>query len=34
MNLTKRMLAAQVDYTKYVAQCNNASRVVLYIKNR
>jgi hypothetical protein len=34
MNLTKRMLAARVDYNEYVAKCNNASRVVLYIKNR
>lgn len=34
MNLTKRMLAARIDYKKYVDQCNNTSRVVLYITNR
>ena len=33
MNLTKRMLAARIDYVKYVDRCNNTSRIVLYFKN-
>lgn len=34
MNLTKRMLAAGVDYKKYVDSCNGTLRHVIYTANR
>lgn len=34
MNLTKRMLAARINYKKYVDQSDAAGRIVLYIINR
>lgn len=33
MNLTKRLLAAQVDYNTYVARCTAAARIVKYYQN-
>lgn len=34
MNLTKRMLAARIDYYKYIALTSSTPRTVLYIINR
>ena len=34
MNLTKRMLAAQIDYKAYAKKSDAAGRIVLYIINQ